>query len=118
MKSDKTLTIMADFGFGPFAWLKDASDNTDYVGINIANRQTGMTEFDISPELEKNFIAWINEFELNSNRSDFNWDSFNKNGISLAEKLKAEIGDQANVEYVKPMEDPNHEINEKTRIFK
>ena len=35
---EKTITIMADFGWGPYAWLKSAKDTTDYVGLNIANR--------------------------------------------------------------------------------
>ena len=61
-KTAKTITIMADFGFGPYAWLKDASDQTDYVGLNIANRQTGMTEFHISKSLEVDFGKWIDKF--------------------------------------------------------
>ncbi|MBC8417905.1 MAG: hypothetical protein H8E10_04855 [Desulfobacterales bacterium] len=52
MKPDKTITIMADFGFGPYAWLKDAADESDYVGINIANLKTGMTDFKISKQLD------------------------------------------------------------------
>ena len=53
MKSNKTITIKADFGFGPYAWLKDASDESDYVGVNIANSRIGMYEFDISDRLQK-----------------------------------------------------------------
>ena len=53
MKPNKTITIMADFGLGPYAWLKDASDESDYVGVNIANSRTGMDEFDISDRLQK-----------------------------------------------------------------
>jgi hypothetical protein len=53
MKPNKTITIMADFGLGPYAWLKDASDESDYVGVNIANSRTRMDEFDISDRLQK-----------------------------------------------------------------
>jgi len=53
MKPNKTITIMADIGLGPYAWLKDASDESDYVGVNIANSRTGMDEFDISDRLQK-----------------------------------------------------------------
>ncbi len=42
MKPEKTITIMADFGFGPYAWLKDASDESEHVGENIANFKTGI----------------------------------------------------------------------------
>ena len=51
MKPNKTITTMADFGFGPYAWLKEAADETDYVGINIANLKMGMTDFKISKQL-------------------------------------------------------------------
>jgi len=116
MKPEKTITIMADFGMGPYAWLKDASDETDYVGLNIANRETGMTEFDISPQLERDFAEWIQVFERHSHRPDFSWKSFHEKGLLLSKRLKDEIGDLANVEYVKPMEDPNHAKDEKSRI--
>lgn len=63
MKPDKTITIMADFGFGPYAWLKDASDESDYVGTNIANSRTGMSEFSISNRLHNDFADWICRFD-------------------------------------------------------
>lgn len=117
MKPEKTITIMADFGFGPYAWLKDASDETDYVGLNIANRETGMTEFDISKQLETDFAEWITRFERHAlNNSDFPWELFHQDGLLLAKRLKQEVGNVANVVYVKPTEDPNHQVEEKTWI--
>ena len=117
MKPDKTITIMADFGFGPYAWLKDVCDKSDYVGINIANLKTGMTILKISKKLEAGFARWINEFERNAlDNPDFPWSSFNKEGVFLSGRLKEEIGNAASVVYVKPFEDPNHEMAEKTWI--
>jgi hypothetical protein len=117
MKPEKTITIMADFGFGPYAWLKDASDQTDYVGLNIANRKTGMTEFHITKKLEGDFAKWIERFERNAlDNSNFDWKLFHQEGVLLAKRLKQEIGSLANVVYVKPAEDSNHEVEEKTWI--
>jgi len=117
MKPSKTITIMADFGFGPYAWLKDASDTTDYVGLNIANRETGMTEFHISKELESDFARWVRHFERDAlDNPDFPWQRFNEEGMELARRLKGEIGNAANVVYVKPTEDPHHEVDEKSEI--
>ncbi|MBI5604172.1 MAG: hypothetical protein HY879_12540 [Deltaproteobacteria bacterium] len=116
MKPDKTITIMADFGFGPYAWLKDTSDESDYVGINIANsHHTGMDQFDISDHLQKDFADWIGQFERGAlDNPSFPWASFHKEGLALSRRLKEEIGEAAIVVYVKPYEDPGHEQNEKT----
>jgi hypothetical protein len=118
MKPNKTITIMADFGLGPYAWLKDASDESDYVGVNIANSRTGMDEFDISDRLQKEFADWIGRFERGAlDNPKFPWASFHKEGLALSRRLKKEIGEIANVVYVKPFEDPDHEQEEKTRII-
>lgn len=102
MKPDKTVTIMADFGFGPYAWLKDASDQTDYVGLNIANHEIGMTEFDISKQLETDFAEWIDRFERDAlDNSDFPWELFHQEGLLLAKRLKQELGNLVNIVYVK-----------------
>jgi len=117
MKPDKTITIMPDFGFGPYAWLKDAADESDYVGINIANRETGMTVFEISKRLQRNFADWVERFERGAlDNPNFPWASFHEEGLFLGRRLKEEIGKAANVVYVKPFEDPDHERNEKTWI--
>jgi hypothetical protein len=118
MKPDKTITIMADFGFGPYAWLKDASDESDYVGMNIANSHSGMTEFDISDQLQKDFADWIGRFGRGAlDNPRFPWASFHAEGLALSRRLKEEIGEAANVVYVRPCEDPDHEQNEKTWII-
>jgi len=85
---------MADFGFGPYAWLKDASDESASVGINIANSQTGMTEFYISDSFQKGFAHWIGRFERGALGSPgFPWASFHNEGLALSRRLKEEIGE-------------------------
>jgi len=115
MKPDKTITIMADFGFGPYAWLKDAADESDYVGMNIANFKMGMSVFEISKQLEADFAKWIDRFERDAlDNPDFPWVSFHEDGLILSHRLKEEIGSAANVVYVKPFEDQYHQTDEKT----
>lgn len=117
MNPDKTITIMADFGFGPYAWLKDSTDESDLVGINIANLKTGMTVFEISKNLQRDFANWIQRFEQDAlDNPNFPWASFHEEGLLLSHRLKEELGDAANVVYVKLSEDPNHETEEKTWI--
>jgi len=38
---ERTISIMADFWNGPYAWLKDASDESSFVGVNIADAVAG-----------------------------------------------------------------------------
>lgn len=117
VKPAKTITIMADFGFGPYAWLKDASDQTDYVGLKIADRKTGMTKFHVSKLLDADFAQWIDRFERYAlDNPGFDWKTFHREGILLAKRLKQEVGNLANVLYVKPAEDPDHGVKEKTWI--
>ena len=40
----KTITVMPDFGMSPWAWEKDATDVTAYVGGNIADAVGGILE--------------------------------------------------------------------------
>ena len=92
------------------------SDESDYVGVNIANSRTGMDEFDISDRLQKEFADWIGRFERGAlDNPKFPWASFHKEGLALSRRLKQEIGEIANVVYVKPFEDPDHE--QPTRDF-
>ncbi|MBF0543089.1 MAG: hypothetical protein HQM08_01585 [Candidatus Riflebacteria bacterium] len=89
---EKTIQIMADFGFGPYAWLKDSSDQADYAGLKIANRKTGITEFRISKKLETDFAKWIDHFERKAlDNPGFDWESFHQEGIHPSMRLKQEF---------------------------
>jgi hypothetical protein len=85
MSPMQTITIMADIGNGPYAWIKDSLDETRYVGRNIADAYSG---FDgkplVSEALEMDFRHWIIYFENNYNDSDFDWAEFNRQGEEIA----------------------------------
>lgn len=112
----KTITIMADFGNGPYAWIKDASDESRLVGGNIADDGGGFgEEYGVSAELEKQFADWVARCEHDN--LAFGWNAFHREGIALCQHLKQVLGDAYRVAYVKPHEDPNYRMNRRTEIF-
>lgn len=109
----KLITIMPDFGMGPYAWQKDAADKSTAVGANIADAVSGFrfTEYRVSNELEADFAEWALWFEhgaVGDRRFAMDWDRFHRQGIALARRLKAELGDQVRVMYDTPVEDPSY----------
>ncbi len=104
-----TLVIMADFGMGPYAWLRYPDEPPYKCGGNIADSVCGFPEeYGISKELEKLFAEWVIDFERHYDQPVFNWQEWNDSGIVLAKKLKVEVGDKFSVEYHVPMEDPSN----------
>ena len=109
---------MADFGNGPYAWLKDASRDGGEVGPNIADAVCGFgAEYGVPAELEKQFADWVIRFEREYENPGFNWNAFHRDGIALCRRLKQVFGDAYRVVYVKPREDPNYGMNRRTEIF-
>ena len=120
----KTITILPDFGMGPYGWIKDADDETRYVGGNIADATCGFefTEYKVSAELERDFAAWVTWFERACSVSDdetaaFDWPEFHRQGLALTIRLKVEIGDQARVMYDKPCEDPTADPTQRVEVL-
>ena len=117
--AEVTITVMPDYGMGPYAWEKPSSDHSPYVGICIATATDGFEAEDgtkISPALEAEFNEWTAQFEQFAERVEFDWETFHRQGINLSKKLKSELGSRYEVVYHKPSEDPNREINEYTAI--
>ncbi|MHB8782891.1 MAG: hypothetical protein ACYDAX_05655 [Desulfobacteria bacterium] len=110
MEKKKTICIMADFGWAPYAWLREADELPPYVGLNIANAKTGFydKEFGILKILEKELSTWCIDYGKNCNKKDFDWKRFNDVGLSLSKKVKIIVGNKYNVEYHNSIEDPNH----------
>ncbi len=108
----KMITIMPDFGMGPYAWQKDASDDSTAVGANIADAVSGFkfTDYKVSDALEADFAAWVTWFtrEALNDPPVMNWDAFHRQGLALARRLKAELGNQVRVVYDIPVEDPSY----------
>lgn len=106
---------MADFGNGPYAWIKDASDESRLVGGNIADATIGFgEECGVPAELEKQFADWVMRFECECRNPAFDWNAFHSEGMALCQLLKQVFGEKYQVVYVKPCEDPNHRMNRRT----
>jgi hypothetical protein len=66
-----------------------------------------MTVFEIPKRLQSDFARWIDRFEQDAlDNPNFPWASFHQEGLLLSRRLKEELGNAANVVYVKPFEDP------------
>jgi len=100
---------MADFGFGPYAWLREPSERLPYVGSCIADVLSGFAgEVPVSSELEHEFSLWVTQFERNYDNDAFGWEPWNNMGIGLTKHLRAEMGDLFDFEYHYPLEDPQN----------
>lgn len=98
---------MADFGNGPYAWLREPNDARPLVGACIADAVCGFPEeYGISESLHKKFAEWVIEFENKYKKQDVDWERWNQFGIELTQRLKQEVGDRFFVEYHFPYEDP------------
>ncbi len=112
-------TIMPDYG-GAYGWIN--RDGTDALGPNHADTSGWGGDHPISEALQEDFAAWQNEFERAPNewKADIallDWPRFHEQGMALARRLKAELGDAARVYYEKPFEDPNQRVNERVEIL-
>ncbi|RNF33988.1 hypothetical protein [Paracoccus methylarcula] len=127
-----TLTVMPDFGMGPFLWVNGPEDNSLGVGGNCCDATGRCGSHPMSDDLFEAFKEWIFEFEsaswrpleANGDSDDWerhalkepelilDWNSFHARGLELARRLKAEVGANFRVVYEKPMEDPQRRIDE------
>ena len=97
---------MADFGNGPYAWLRGPEKSAPLVGPNIADVICGLDiDYGVSKELHEQFVGWVTLFERSYDKDSFDWAAWEERGIGLARRLKKEVGDIYAVEYHYPCED-------------
>lgn len=112
------LTVMVDYGWAPFLWLKESPDEPGYVNYCECIGDTYCEDDLISEELWALFSPWAREFDqtmYNSHALDpdrWDWGAFHARGLQLTRLLKAEVGDSYRVLYLKPVEDPAFEQDE------
>ncbi len=101
-----TICIMADFGMAAYAWFRELN-KTHGIGDNIADAVIALPdEFGVSKALQSELGEWAIIFENKCPEPTFDWEGWNAKGLSLAKRLKQEVGDKYLVEYHYPMEDP------------
>jgi hypothetical protein len=75
------ITIMADYGNGPYAWLNENPEESNAPGGNIADMIGGCpSDWNASKELEADFADWIGLFERDSydHFESFPWEEFHR----------------------------------------
>ncbi len=117
--AEVTITITPDYGMGPYAWEKPASDQTPYVGVCIATAVDPFLTEDgttINEALHAAFVAWTEDFEQFAEQPAFDWKAFHTRGTSLSHRLRLELGERFRVVYCKPFEDPAHAVDAEVEI--
>jgi hypothetical protein len=113
------ITVMPDYGFGPYAWQKLASDTSTLVGQCIGTAVHGFETEDgttTSASLQADFADWTAQFEQFAEKSGFDWPGFHSVGLSLSKRLMRDLGPSYRVSYHKPCEDPGRDNNEYTEV--
>ena len=107
-------SIMADCGVGEFLWRKQ-TDEQWLVGGNYFCMLDRADDQDlISEGLFNKLRDWAKEF-MDGQPTEWgdpwqvDWDRFNARGLDLARWLKEELGDDADVQYVRAGEDPGED---------
>ena len=121
-KLKKVYTVFLDVGTDTWAWMKDAEDETMYVGSMVGCYKDWGGEHEISKKLLDEAEKWLLTYERSGlygedNALAFDWESFHKKGFEIAVKLKQELGDNAAVRYVKPTEDPAYVRDERFEVL-
>lgn len=109
------LSVMADFGSGPYAWLQTAGRRG--IGACIADVDGFPEEYNVSKSLIQDFTAWIIEFESQCFQGTLDWPQWNAWGLALSRRLMLEIGDRYRIVYHRPVEDPQYRNGSSDDIF-
>ncbi len=116
------LTVMVDYGNAPFLWLADRPEEAGVGGL-LCDGTSWDKSLPMSEGLWQKFSNWAIEFDRTSfysenfNTDSWDWIAFHARGMQLSRWLKDEVGPAYRVVYVKPCEDPNHRIDERTEIL-
>ena len=110
-----TYTVMADCGVGEFLWRRDSADVDGGVGSNCGSLfNESYVPPGISAALYSEFFAWARWYMkampgYGHEGWLIDWDAFNQEGIRLAHRLKDELGDSAQVQYIHAFYDPDRD---------
>lgn len=112
----KKLVYTVFYDTGDWAWVKDADDETMYVGGCVTWGAECGGEHPVSQfflDFAKKWLISLRNISYCSEDNDkFDWESAHQQGIEVARRLKVELGGQADVRYVRPTEDPSYNREE------
>lgn len=103
---------MADFGLSPYAWGKNSLVEPG-VGSNIADSVSGFGDvYGVPKQLEARLSEWATQFEQSWDSPEFEWPAFHCVGKGLVAELRQVLGEGFIVNYKKPIEAPDYEIDD------
>ena len=109
------------FDTGEWLWVKDADDETMYVGACVSFGDGWYGKHLASKEFLDFTEAWLASFapvEIDDRNIDtFDWATAHQQGLEVARRLKAELVDKADVRYVKPGKDPTRNMEDGYEIL-
>lgn len=109
-------TVFLEPAIGDWAWVKNADDETMYVGSCVSAGDDWYGHAPISKALIAMVDAWVSSIRPlvvgAVENSEIDWAMFNERGIAIARQLKLELGNDVEVRYVKPGEDPSSKHDE------
>lgn len=109
-------TIFADIGMAPWAWVKEATDISTYVGGNCADSSGWYGYHAIPFDLEHAFTKWAIYFDRQpwysgAQNINFDWEAFNSEGIYLAMQLKRNLGNDVIIYYAFASEEERADLS-------
>lgn len=122
-------TISPEFdGLASYAWLNDRGSNHNGIGYCAASAMDWSGHKPISDQLMTDFGSWAIELEdkvfgcdeitfCSDDYHSIDWENFHARGEQLAIRLKAELGADSRVYYVKAHKDPEHEFEERRIVL-
>lgn len=118
----KAYSVFLEPATGDWAWVKDADDESMCVGSCVTGGMEWMGDHAISVALVEMVNDWAKSFkpvwDSDANIDSFDWAAFNARGFAIAKQLKAEMGCDFEVRYVKAGEDPTRVRDEGFEILK
>ena len=116
------ISVLAEHGNAPFLWLVDSPDQGG-VGSMISDG-SGWDEGSLMSEgLWRKFADWATEFDRTPfylddfDPGNWDWVAFHERGLQLTRWLKEEVGDAYRVVYLKPGEDPGHQLDRRREVM-
>lgn len=114
-----TLTIMPDYG-GAYIWHTkgDAEASAgvgSFSGLPMVRKGMRMHPHPLTKEFEE----WQAYFDrtVPGQMDNFDWRTFQAEGIDLARRLKLSVGDKYRIVYEKPTEDPFSYVQERREVM-
>lgn len=105
---------------GEWVWVKDADDETMYVGRCVTFGAEWGGEHPVSQsflDFAKIWLISLTKFSYSDDADKFDYKTVHQQGLEVARRLKIELGDQAGVHYVRTADDPSRNLEDGYQVL-